>query len=85
MSALLALPLLGYQVASSVPARSSNYTFTHMLPPQSRCLVLHLCLSSPPCAYWDPGLTGKTHTIVPYDFLELLPHLVVMPLGQFQL
>jgi hypothetical protein len=72
----LPLPYLGCQVTPSVPARSSRHTFTHKLPPWSHCLVLHLCLPSPPCAYWDPGLLWKTCTMVPYDFLKLLLHLV---------
>jgi hypothetical protein len=42
------------------------------------CLVLHLCLPShpPPWAYWDPGLPWKTHTMVPYNFLKLFPHII---------
>jgi hypothetical protein len=43
-----------------------------MLPP----LPLHLCLLSPPWVYWDPGLPWKTHTMVPFNFLKLFPHLV---------
>jgi hypothetical protein len=49
---------------------------TSSAPPRSHCLVLHLCLSSPLWAYWDPSLPWKTHTMVPFHFLKLFPHLV---------
>jgi hypothetical protein len=49
---------------------------THSAPSLIPRLVLHLCLPSPPWAYWDRGLTWKTHTMVPCDFLKLFPSLV---------
>jgi hypothetical protein len=77
----LCLPLsyLRCQVNPFVPTRSSRHTFTHMLPPSSHHLVLHFCLPSPLCDYWEPGVQWKTHTMVPYDFLKLLPHLLSCP------
>jgi hypothetical protein len=72
----LPFPSLGCQIAPSVPTRNKRHTFTHTLPPRSHCLVLHFCLPSPLCAYWDPGLLWRTCTMVPYDFLKLLPHLL---------
>jgi hypothetical protein len=60
----------------SVPTRNGRHTFIHMLPPQS-CDLVCLCPPSLPCVYtWDPGIPWETHTIVSYNFLELLLHLV---------
>jgi hypothetical protein len=73
--ALFPLPHLGYQVSPSVPTRNGGHTFIHMLPSRSHHLGC-LCPPSPPCVYCDPGFPWETHTIVSYDFLELLLHLV---------
>jgi hypothetical protein len=50
--------------------------WTHTLPPQSHCLVFHLCPLSSPCVCGNPGFPWGTHTLVSYNFLDLLPHLV---------
>jgi hypothetical protein len=66
-SPCLPLPYLRYQDTPSAPS---------LVP----CLVLYFCLPSPSWAYWDPGLPlkkkKKNHTMVPCDFLKLIPHLV---------
>jgi hypothetical protein len=54
--------------------------WTYTIHPQSCCLVLCLCLPSSPCVYCDPSFPWGTHPLVSYDFLNLLPHLVI-PLG----
>jgi hypothetical protein len=46
------------------------YSHTSFLSPATLCTSF--CLPLP----WDSGLPWKTHTMVRYDFLELLPHLV---------
>jgi hypothetical protein len=55
--------------------KQQTYFYSHT-PSPVYCLVPHLYLPSPPCAYRDPGLPRKTHAMVPYDFLKLLPHLM---------
>jgi hypothetical protein len=71
----LLLPYLGCQVTPFVPVRSNRYTFTHMPPPPILPPCLSLSAFSSLCLL-GPWPTWKTHTMEPYDFLKLLPHLV---------
>jgi hypothetical protein len=59
----MCLPLL-------YPKSQDTFSAPSLVPPH----FLHLCLPSPPWAFWDSGLPWKTCIMVPYDFLKLIPH-----------
>jgi hypothetical protein len=55
--------------------QQTYFLLTCSLPSPTTLSLIFVCLPSP-CAYQDPGLPWETRTMVPYIFLQLLPHLV---------
>jgi hypothetical protein len=80
----LPLPYLRCQVTPSVPTKNSVHTFTHMLPPQSHCMVRHLYLPSHPVftgtmASHEKLLPWYHRTFIFFPFI----HMHIKCLGHF--